>query len=323
MASTYEGQVITEQHRLAQARIAREVVRELRIVWPMLDPQRLDATAPGWSARVLQILTENHGLSAATSLEYLEAFRIAETGRTVQAVSGIVTVLAPAAAVSVAVTGPVAIKQAVKAGASSPKASSAAFTQLASAGIMHVLNGGRDTIATAVRRDRRARGWQRVTAGAPCYFCAMLASRGPVYRKNSFRREQVHGKCGCTSEPVYDSETNWVGDAGRWNDLWYASTKGTGGDEAVRRFRSAYNLTTGGTQSSRSPSAARAVKKISAPKLTLDTSLIDQAKKLDQQAQAAFRAGDDAKRIRLQAEASAIRRDAYNRIGEGLDNKAA
>ncbi|MGY1440156.1 VG15 protein [Streptomyces reniochalinae] len=34
-------------------------------------------------------------------------------------------------------------------------------------------------------RDRRCIGWRRVASGSCCSFCAMLASRGAVYKDQS------------------------------------------------------------------------------------------------------------------------------------------
>jgi len=305
MALTYEGQQLTNQQRRAQVAIARELVADLRATWPLLDPLRLDATAPGWMQVVLSILTQKHGLSVQAASAYLTQFRIAEIGRSSKAVQGINPPLSAAAPTSVLVTGPVKVKQGMTAGLTVNQASTAAFQSLASTAILYVLDGGRDTIVTAGRRDRMALGWQRVTDGSPCYFCAMLASRGAVYGKRSFTKE-VHGKCGCTLEPVYGRDTNWAGEAGRYSDLWYESTKGLSGQEAVKAFRRAYNGTEGGTAT---------VTTLRTP-IPVDTTLIDRAKELNRQAQAAFRAGDDAERVRLQAEASALFREAYSQTSE-------
>jgi len=64
--------------------------------------------------------------------------------------------------------------------------------------------GGRLTVAATTGRDRKAIGWRRVTDGNPCAFCAMLASRGPVYRDAAAADGlKYHAHCGCGAEPVY------------------------------------------------------------------------------------------------------------------------
>lgn len=77
----------------------------------------------------------------------------------------------------------------------------------------HVANGAREYVDEASQRDRRAIGWVRVTNGQPCFFCAALASRGPVYSGDSFDesdarfmgpgQHKVHDGCACSLRQVY------------------------------------------------------------------------------------------------------------------------
>lgn len=61
----------------------------------------------------------------------------------------------------------------------------------------------RDTITTNRHRDPEAVGWRRVSSGK-CKFCAMLASRGAVYREET-ARFAAHTNCHCTAQPVFTS----------------------------------------------------------------------------------------------------------------------
>lgn len=61
----------------------------------------------------------------------------------------------------------------------------------------------RDTITTNRRKDPRAIGWRRITAGG-CRFCRMLADRGAVYKETT-ARFAAHKRCHCTAQPVFDS----------------------------------------------------------------------------------------------------------------------
>jgi len=114
----------------------------------------------------------------------------------------------------------------------------------------HVLNGGRSTIVETVRGDSRARGYTRVTDGAPCAFCAMLAGRGPVYNSDTSGSFDAHRKCGCTAEPVYFTDAPWSPSAKRWDDLYRAAAKAVPKDspdfstEVRREFRRRYEATT-------------------------------------------------------------------------------
>lgn len=65
-----------------------------------------------------------------------------------------------------------------------------------------VLDTGRHTVIDTIASDRHARGWARVTEPNPCYFCALLATRGAVYTKESGSFE-AHDHCRCHVEPVF------------------------------------------------------------------------------------------------------------------------
>lgn len=116
----------------------------------------------------------------------------------------------------------------------------------ASAAYRHVQNGGRDLVDSAVASDNLAVGYIRVTRGTPCAFCAMLASRGPVYKDSSFAasdvrftglgNHKVHDGCGCTLRPLYGkSSSNWTDEALKFEQLWI------GGQDAKGRSPSSYS----------------------------------------------------------------------------------
>lgn len=80
----------------------------------------------------------------------------------------------------------------------------------------HVANGGREQIQDTAKRDRIAIGYIRVISSKACYFCAMLASRGPVYKEDSFDasdlrfdgegRHKVHDNCSCAMRPIFSRD---------------------------------------------------------------------------------------------------------------------
>jgi hypothetical protein len=57
-------------------------------------------------------------------------------------------------------------------------------------------------IRESVAADDYAQGWRRVTSGAACGFCRMLAGRGEVYTEATADFAS-HDHCGCGAEPVY------------------------------------------------------------------------------------------------------------------------
>lgn len=124
--------------------------------------------------------------------------------------------------------------------------------KLAQAVVRHAQAGGRQTIYAATEDDRTALGWVRVTRSDPCFFCAMLASRGIHYRaygEGAFDLSnarfdgdgdaKVHDKCGCSLKPVYadNDPVNQRNDA--FKDMW--ERWGAGGGDAALRFRRGYD----------------------------------------------------------------------------------
>lgn len=76
-----------------------------------------------------------------------------------------------------------------------------------------VLDQGRTAIIDAVQDDKMAKGWARVTEPGCCYFCALLATRGAVYKSRDTASFEAHtkqpngsgGTCRCHAEPVFNA----------------------------------------------------------------------------------------------------------------------
>lgn len=123
--------------------------------------------------------------------------------------------------------------------------------KLAAATVRHAQAGSRQTIYAAAEEDRTALGWVRVTRANPCFFCAMLASRGLHYRAFTegafdmsdarFTGEgdaKVHDECGCSLKPVYADNDPLVDKTATFSDMW--ERWGAGGGDATLRFRRGY-----------------------------------------------------------------------------------
>ena len=125
--------------------------------------------------------------------------------------------------------------------------------KLAAATVRHAQAGSRQTVYRAAEQDRVALGWIRVTRAKPCFFCAMLASRGIHYRafnEGSFDLSdarftgegdaKVHDECGCSLKPVYAEQGDPVLERNaNFIDLW--ERYGAGGGDAALRFRRGYD----------------------------------------------------------------------------------
>lgn len=241
MASTPSGALLTETHRLTQARIGAMTKQQLESVWPTLDLDHLDASFPDWLAQVNGIVGAGHQISASTAGAYFTSFRQVELGAGTKPFRPVLAspVDSDALATSMRVTGPVAIKSAIGRGVDLLDAARIALAGSSDAGARHALSGGRDTISQSVAADPRALGWARVASGNACAFCAMLASRGPVYSEDSVDFE-AHDKCDCSSEPVYSDDQEWPENSTDYRDLYNDVTADVppGGD-LLNAFRQA------------------------------------------------------------------------------------
>jgi hypothetical protein len=150
--------------------------------------------------------------------------------------------------VSLTVTGPIGQKAKAARGKPAQVARDESFVESSGAASRHVLTGGRQSLLTLVQGDMQAIGWVRVTDGDPCAFCAMLASRGPVFKKGSFAESdprftgpgevKVHDHCACTLEAVYARDQLWPGRAQEFHKLWMDNIhRRYSGAEARRQWR--------------------------------------------------------------------------------------
>lgn len=132
------------------------------------------------------------------------------------------------------------------------EAKSATTEALTAAVVRHAQAGSRQTIHDNSEQDKTCLGWVRVTKAKPCFFCAMLASRGIKYRafkEGSFDASdarftgdgdaKVHDSCGCCLKAVYSTNDPMVARTEKFSDMW--SMWGAGGGNAALRFRRGYS----------------------------------------------------------------------------------
>lgn len=251
MAATAEAARLTEAHRLAQQRIGMTTVAQMLAAWRLLDPEELDRTIEQWLDVVGPLVRAGRRDSARLAANYLTAFRTLELGITPGRFAPAIAEELPfrQLATSLIVTGPGTIRDGLAHGRRLADIVDVAQAKSAGAAMRHTINGGRQSIIDTVVEDRRALGWARTVSGRPCAFCAMLASRGPVYKGGSFDASdvrfhgvgeaKVHDHCSCGVEPVYRADADWPAGGRRWGQLWQESTRGLSGDDARDAFRSA------------------------------------------------------------------------------------
>lgn len=195
--STRQLTVVQRRQQLA----LREVtLREVQKLWPALSWDNLDGTYPDLAASVAELVAQRRRTSAGLSAGYLRAYRVAS------GLDGNVRIVIPpvlnveqlgATLHSLSVAS---IKSAAAQQTPADVAMENALVRSAGAMARLVLDAGRQTVTQTIKADPKARGWRRVLGTGGCDFCQMLAGR--VYPRDNADFE-AHGKCGCTSEPVY------------------------------------------------------------------------------------------------------------------------
>lgn len=125
-----------------------------------------------------------------------------------------------------------------------------AIKRAAGAAVRHVTSAGHRQIEDNVRADQLAIGWARTTKPGSCYFCAMLASRGFVYKEDSFTEsnakfegigeQKVHDSCGCGLRPLYNPSDPLPDRTEALEQLWADSGANFSGSRAINEFRRRY-----------------------------------------------------------------------------------
>lgn len=238
MASTLLGTELTERHRLQQLAVRARALQGLAAVWPVFRADAVDESWPPLEAALMAMIAEGRAGSAALARAYYGAFRAAEGVAGAYEVPVIGEGWRAGAQVSLHVTGPVRAKQLIA--HHRLDVSRQTFVSVAGSLGRWVLEAGRATVIEAAAGEQRASGrrvgWARTTSAEPCAFCAMLASRGPVYSADTalFR---AHDNCACGAEPMFRDSQEWPGRAREWRRLYNEATSGVDGDlfEAFKR----------------------------------------------------------------------------------------
>lgn len=224
MASTPEGRLLTRRHRAAQLALRATVLREIQQLWGTVEPTALARTVEPWAVASATLVVERNRRSSTVASRYVQQLR------SVEGVAGSVMISLPPPPerrVAVEVLRGAAISGIVNArrrGLSPQAAAMNGLVKASGSASSLTLAGGRDTIMDSVSSDRRAVGWMRVTSGDPCAFCAMVASRGPIYKEDSVDFE-THDHCACEPEPVYDGSaftdrSQWPETSRQLRDTW-------------------------------------------------------------------------------------------------------
>ena len=256
MPSTPESLVLAENYRRASLTLRSAFMRDMLALWPLLRSDDLSGSSPDWLRLAIVLVQRYRDLSGTLGSQYVTRARLLDLGK------GHGPALVPSHMPDEQIirtllhTGPGVLSRSRDLlGLDERRARDNALTQTLQASSRLVLDGGRDVVDRTVRADDAALGWMRVTDGDPCSFCAMLASRGAVYKDRASAgavdarkvygddakgfTSTWHNGCGCQVVPVFSRNALMPDAAKRAADLWERATDGLSTDDAARAFRRA------------------------------------------------------------------------------------
>lgn len=246
MPATLEDLRLAQQHRVDQAVIQRDYTAEaagLWALWASGDAQQRQT----WLTQNVRLIREWRSRSESRGLRFArDAFRLDK--RRDLAPHGPIQHQPDHVLVRDLLDRSAGVyKRARLLGLDDFQASEKARDATLVSGGRNVQAGGRD----AIEQTNQAIGWMRVSDGDPCYFCALLISRGAVYKSaNTAGRDandrfigdgmfKFHDSCGCTVLPIYSRTDFMSDDATRFRALYDEHTAHLSGADARNAFRKA------------------------------------------------------------------------------------
>lgn len=234
-----------QRYRRVQALLAAQLARDVLRVWrELMNPAKVDASWPAVRAALKPIVLRAREQSATLArAAYMDARRDAGVPDGGFDPKGPLQLAIDRLEASLDVTGPVEFKKAVAAGRTPQEALDAAAVRMVGSTQYLALEGGRSVMRQSIDADEQATGFARVTDSDPCAWCAMLASRGPVYKTAVTAGDprqggdRYHDHCGCVAVPAFSLDEPFVGVAEKLYDDWLRVTRGTGGRNAVNTWR--------------------------------------------------------------------------------------
>lgn len=219
----------------SQAGLALLLKQEVGKAFQTLDVHDFEATLDPFTQSLYALIFKYGQASAALSANYYR------TARRDAGVPGRITIVPADPA------PPVQVKTAVSWATQplrQPEQDIAAFeTQIQGLSSKMVMDAGRSTVIDAVHRDKKAKGWARIpepskSKSGTCAFCALLCTRGLVYKSRTSGDFRSHDHCECHAEPVFNAYEPSA-QVREWRALYAASTRHVSGKAKRAEFRRA------------------------------------------------------------------------------------
>lgn len=237
MARTRKGTLLTEAHRLLQVNLGEQLGRVLRKLFRgFIDYENIDSSSALFAQAAAPVVREFRIASRQASLDYLADFQAAEAPDLElddedESDAQDDPIEVDEIREEVQATTRSVMKASVKRKDSKETTLARGEVAAVARGRKIAADGGRDAIISEIEQGKGPVGYCRVVDADPCPFCAMLASRGAVYRSDAFEggarfvgdgKFKVHDGCDCTLEPVYDvdGKLNLPGNAEQLAKEW-------------------------------------------------------------------------------------------------------
>lgn len=239
---TADLDALAQAHMRQQVRETAALQTLLARLWDQtMDPNDIDGSFERFQPKASALIKAGRARGEVTAQRYFDAASLragyAERART--------TAMQPAATranrAALHATSVAKAKASIARGVSPDQAMVQAKAAMLRSAKRRILEAPRSRLITLSDADKNVEGWARVSDGRPCYFCAMLVSRGPVYSEMSGGFE-AHDGCGCSVAPVFksDSAGGWSPDARALREL-YESTDEENGQRGSYDWRATYS----------------------------------------------------------------------------------
>ena len=234
-----ETTAVTRQFGRQEQALRVALMREVASIWRAnFDLSDVRASSAIITPKVVEVVEPVFRQSTANGAAYYQ--RVRDVARVPGQVAIAPVTFDPGRVQqSVNYTSRASLLRAITAGKSPEQAAHTALIRTVGSAARIASEGGRETVTRTMRDDPSAKGWQRVTGGDACYFCAMLSGRGGVYSADSVDFE-AHDFCQCEAEPVFSSDRRDQMDenAIRFKELYDEAARGS--DDPLLAFRRAY-----------------------------------------------------------------------------------
>lgn len=229
---------IYSEYQAAQALLGVTLIRDVLAAWrlTMTDLADIRRLWPSIRLAIASMVNDRHDVFWNMGLKFFAQVR---TGAGVAGkVPEVLPVPLPPALVQATLdsTGPWTMLRAVEQGKPPGQAADTAAVRLSGAASRLALQAAREAVLTSVKADQEAIAWARILGPNPCYFCAMLASRGAVYKSAYSAGFAAHNHCMCTAIPVF-SHSQVIPRAAQLQDEWQTVTARLSGVAARRAWR--------------------------------------------------------------------------------------